>query len=86
MKTENKKPASIPEAGSEVKNTRPDLPHDVNLGSEQGDETPTYSEEHDVTPPEPHEFPSVGNPETDFVSPSRHGRKTGRMLDHEPGL
>ncbi len=58
------------------------------------DETPTrpdeaesdasYSEQNDVTPPTPHEFPSVGHAKTDFESRS-HGRTTGRMVGHEPG-
>jgi hypothetical protein len=45
----------------------------------------SYSENLDVTPPIPHEFPSFGIAETDF-QPSNHGRRTGRMIDHEPGI
>jgi hypothetical protein len=44
----------------------------------------SYSERVDVTPPDEHEFPSVGNIATDF-KPSNHGRTTGRMVGHEPG-
>lgn len=45
----------------------------------------SYSEQNDVTPPNPHEFPSVGAAtKTDFAS-RPHGRTTGRMLGHEPG-
>ncbi len=44
----------------------------------------SYSEQIDVTPPRPKEFPSVGNPKTDFAS-RRQGRTTGRMVGHEPG-
>ena len=44
----------------------------------------SYSEQTDVTPPNAHEFPSVGNATTDF-KPSNHGRTTGRMVGHEPG-
>ncbi|MFA6086021.1 hypothetical protein [Mucilaginibacter sp.] len=51
---------------------------------QQGADT-SYSEQNDVTPPNPHEFPSVGvATKTDFVS-RPHGRTTGRMLGHEPG-
>ncbi|HVV53948.1 MAG TPA: hypothetical protein VHC47_01415 [Mucilaginibacter sp.] len=48
--------------------------------------TPSYSEEHDVNRPVEHEFPSFGNAETDFVRAERYGRRTHRLLDHEPGL
>jgi hypothetical protein len=44
----------------------------------------SYSEQTDVTPPNQHEFPSVGSPKTDFVT-RNHGRTTGRMVGHEPG-
>ncbi len=43
-----------------------------------------YSEQNDVTPPTPHEFPSVGHAKTNFES-RPHGRTTGRMVGHEPG-
>lgn len=45
----------------------------------------SYSEKTDVTPPNKHEFPSVGvATKTDFAS-RPHGRTTGRMVGHEPG-
>lgn len=45
----------------------------------------SYSESNDVTPPNKHDFPSVGvATKTDFAS-RPHGRTTGRMLGHEPG-
>jgi hypothetical protein len=44
----------------------------------------SFSEQTDVTPPRPHEFPSEGNARTDFASRNQ-GRTTGRMLGHEPG-
>jgi hypothetical protein len=45
----------------------------------------SYSEQNDVTPPNPHEFPSVGAAtKTDFASRPQ-GRTTGRMVGHEPG-
>jgi len=45
----------------------------------------SYSEQNDVTPPNPHEFPSVGvATKTDFASRPQ-GRTTGRMVGHEPG-
>ncbi len=50
---------------------------------EQGSDG-SCSEQIDVTPPNPQEFPSVGNTKTDFES-RPHGRTTGRMLGHEPG-
>jgi len=65
---------------------RPDYPNELELGQRQSGDDVSYSEERDVTPPRAHEFPSFGNAETDFVSAGRHGRKTGRMMDHEPGL
>jgi len=45
----------------------------------------SYSEQLDVTPPNPHPFPSFGIAETDFVTRDQ-GRSTGRMIDHEPGI
>ena len=51
---------------------------------QEGGNDASYSEQTDVTPPNQHEFPSVGNAETDF-RPSDHGRTTGRMVGHEPG-
>jgi hypothetical protein len=45
----------------------------------------SYSEQNDVTPPNPHEIPSVGAAtKTDFASRPQ-GRTTGRMVGHEPG-
>ena len=44
----------------------------------------SYSEQTDVTPPNPHEFPSTGPSKTDFASRPQ-GRTTGRMVGHEPG-
>jgi hypothetical protein len=44
----------------------------------------SFSEGTDVTPPDQHEFPSVGSPQTDFASRNQ-GRTTGRMVGHEPG-
>jgi len=63
---------------------------DLGYPSEQEVERPdqdsdgSYSEQIDVTPPNPQEFPSVGNAKTDFTSRPQ-GRTTGRMLGHEPG-
>ncbi|GAB2685375.1 hypothetical protein GCM10027037_03620 [Mucilaginibacter koreensis] len=51
---------------------------------DRGDEG-SFSEQTDVTPPTPHEFPSTGtHTETDFASRNQ-GRTTGRMIGHEPG-
>ncbi len=51
---------------------------------DRGDEA-SFSEQNDVTPPAPHEFPDTGShTETDFTSRPT-GRTTGRMVGHEPG-
>ena len=50
----------------------------------EGGSDGSYSEQVDVTRPKPHEFPAFGNAKTDFVSKNL-GRKTGRMIGHEPG-
>jgi len=63
---------------------------DLGSPSEQEYRTPqegsdtNFSEQIDVTPPTPHEFPSEGSPKTDFTSRNL-GRTTGRMVGHEPG-
>jgi len=44
----------------------------------------SYSESNDVTPPEKHDFPVEGPGKADFES-RPHGRRTGRMVGHEPG-
>ncbi|BAU55282.1 hypothetical protein [Mucilaginibacter gotjawali] len=59
-------------------------PHQTELQEQQGGNDASYSEQIDVTPPRPHEFPSYGNAKTDFVS-RKQGRTTGRMIGHEPG-
>ncbi|TSD66107.1 hypothetical protein FFF34_001520 [Inquilinus sp. KBS0705] len=51
---------------------------------QQGGNDASYSEQNDVTPPNQHEFPSTGSPQTDFASRDQ-GRTTGRMIGHEPG-
>ena len=91
MKSKNqrspkKKDANETPENKKPEEQRPDYPHEVALGERQSGGDVSYSEEHDVTPPHAHEFPSFGNTETDFVSAGRHGRQTGRMIDHEPGL
>ena len=92
MKSNNKKstknqdrPNEIPEKG-ESEHESLGYPHEREQEQQHGGSDTSYSEEHDVTPPNPHEFPSFGNAETDFVSAGKHGRTTGRMIDHEPGL
>lgn len=44
----------------------------------------SYSEQADVTPPNHKEFPVVGPGKADFESRPQ-GRRTGRMVGHEPG-
>jgi hypothetical protein len=60
-------------------------PHERELDEQVSGNDASYSEQADVTPPKPHEFPSFGNATTDF-KPSNHGRTTGRMIGHEPGI
>lgn len=59
-------------------------PEETPTRPDEAESDASYSEQNDVTPPTPHEFPSVGHAKTDFESRS-HGRTTGRMVGHEPG-
>ena len=61
-----------------------EYPNETEYEKQDGGNDASYSEQTDVTPPTPHEFPSVGAAQTDFVS-RPHGRTTGRMVGHEPG-
>lgn len=61
-------------------------PDELEVVQPRTDADLSYAEEHDVNPPNPHDPPSFIDAETDFVSQGRHGRKTGTMIDHEPGL
>ncbi|MDB5008887.1 MAG: hypothetical protein JWQ84_18 [Mucilaginibacter sp.] len=80
---EHNRPNEIPEK-KESENENLEYPNETEQ-EQQGEGSDTsYSEQIDVTPPAPHEFPSYGNAETDFT-PGNHGRTTGRMIDHEPG-
>jgi hypothetical protein len=80
---EHNRPNEIPEK-RESEQERSGYPHEREQEQQQGGNDASYSEQTDVTPPAPHEFPSVGNATTDF-RPSNHGRTTGRMVGHEPG-
>ena len=61
--------------------------HSNQLDADSTEEsTPSYSESHEVTPPVPHEVPSIGNTKSVFENAGRHGRTSSRMIDHEPGL
>jgi hypothetical protein len=90
MKSNSKKatkkqgrPKEIPEKGrSEQEGS--DYPHEIERQEQQGGSNASFSEQIDVTPPKPHEFPSVGNAKGDFVS-KPYGRTTGRMIGSEPG-
>jgi len=64
---------------------RSDAVDELEQEQQQGADDSSYSEHLDVNPPNPHPFPSVGIAETDFVTRT-HGRSTGRMIDHEPGI
>ncbi len=84
MKNEkDKTPAQVPERNQPAKENT-GYPHETELLHPQEGNDASFSEQTDVTPPETHEFPSVGIAETDFVS-RPHGRTTGRMVGHEPG-
>lgn len=53
---------------------------------QQGDGSDaTYREQQDVNQPDRKEFPAEGPARADFEA-RPHGRTTGRMIDHEPGL
>ena len=77
------RPNEIPEK-RESEQEKSGYPHVTEQEQQQEGSDASYSEQTDVTPPNQKEFPSVGNPETDF-KPSNHGRTTGRMVGHEPG-
>jgi hypothetical protein len=91
MKTKDKKnPLSKAESKAIPKKEKPsqkrsDAVDELQEEQDQSSNDGSYSENLDVNPPNPHEFPSVGIAETDFL-PSNHGRTTGRMIDHEPGI
>jgi hypothetical protein len=59
-------------------------PHESESSQQQEGADPSFTERNDVTPPTKKEFPSVGPAKTDFES-RKLGRKTGRMIGHEPG-
>jgi hypothetical protein len=78
-----KRPNEMPEK-QESENERLEYPHETEFRQQDKGNDTQYGEQGDVTPPAPHEFPSVGNAKTDFAS-RPHGRTTGRMVGHEPG-
>jgi hypothetical protein len=90
MKSNNKKPGENKGRPNEVPEKREsehenlEYPHERELNTQPGGNDASYSEQIDVTPPRPHEFPSVGRAKTDFVA-RKLGRRTGRMIGHEPG-
>lgn len=59
-------------------------PHESEASQQQEGVDSSFTERNDVTPPNKKEFPSVGPAKTDFES-RKLGRKTGRMIGHEPG-
>jgi hypothetical protein len=89
MKTTNqksgngKRPAEIPGKRKSEQEGSGYAPQREQQQHNQGNDA-SYSEQTDVTPPNQHEFPSTGIVKTDFVS-RNHGRRTGRMVGHEPG-
>jgi len=91
MKSKNQKSTQKKDQSKEIpkkkeqEHKRSDAVDELELEQQQSSSDGSYSENLDVNPPKPHEFPSFGIAETDFVT-RNHGRKTGRMIDHEPGL
>jgi hypothetical protein len=77
------KPDEIPEK-HESEHEGSGYPHETEYQQPERSSDPSFSEQMDVTPPNPHEFPSVGNAETDFVS-RPYRRRTARMIGYEPG-
>ena len=77
------RPNEIPEK-RESENEKSGYPHEIEQEQQQSGSDAAYSEQAGVTPPKPHEFPSVGNVKGDFVS-KPYGRTTGRMVGYEPG-
>ena len=61
----------------ESEHERSGYPHESEQEQQQGGNDASYSEQVDVTPPKPHEFPSVGNAQTDFKpsKPWPHNRQ-----------
>jgi len=59
-------------------------PHESESSVQQEGADSSFTERNDVTPPREKGFPSVGPAKTDFES-RKLGRKTGRMIGHEPG-
>ena len=81
--SEENRPNETPDKGTSEQE-QSGYPHEREQEQQESGSDASYSEQTDVTPPTPHEFPSVGHAKTDF-RPSDHGRTTGRMLGHEPG-
>lgn len=77
------RPNEIPEK-RESEQEQSGYPRETEQEQQQGGSDTSYSEQTDVTPPRPHEFPSVGNAKGDFAA-RKQGRTTGRMVGHEPG-
>ena len=82
-RSEHNRPDEMPEKRQSDQEGS-EYPRETEQEQQQDGNDASYSEQNDVTPPAPHEFPSVGNAKTDFVS-KPYGRTTGRMVGHEPG-
>jgi hypothetical protein len=78
-----KRPNEMPEK-EESEKEQVIYPHETEFSQQDKGNDTRYGEQGDVTPPRPHEFPSVGNAKTDFAA-RKQGRVTGTMLGHEPG-
>ncbi|CAN5360674.1 hypothetical protein BH09BAC6_BH09BAC6_00930 [soil metagenome] len=91
MKTKDQKiPKSKGHSNEILKTAKPahkrsDAVDELQHDEHESSTADSYSEIQDLVPPTPHGFPKVGIAETDF-RPSDLGRRTGRMIDHEPGI
>lgn len=85
-KSENREHGNMPNEnpGRRASKEETIYPHESETNSQQEGADSSFTERNDVTPPNKKEFPSVGPAKTDFES-RKLGRKTGRMIGHEPG-
>ncbi|HEY9001429.1 MAG TPA: hypothetical protein VIM89_08750 [Mucilaginibacter sp.] len=85
-KPENRGDGKMPNENSGKGNSKEEAiyPHESETSPQQEGADSSFTERNDVTPPNQKEFPSVGAAKTDFES-RKLGRKTGRMIGHEPG-
>jgi hypothetical protein len=85
-KPENRDRGNMPNENPGKSTSKEEMlyPQESESGRQQEGADSSFTERNDVTPPSNKEFPSVGPAKTDFES-RKLGRKTGRMIGHEPG-